>query len=85
MVSMKKEQIMEMLVSAVAVEVKAEGAKEPRSPYLLIPHNGDDVKFLELTKSQAEFFYWMQSECMIDECDYELLALDGSNTRWQKP
>lgn len=82
---MKKEQIMEMLVSAVAVEVKSEGVKEPRFPYLLIPHNGDDVKFLQLTKSQAEFFDWMQGECMIDECDYELLPLAESGINWQKP
>lgn len=82
---MKKEQIMEMLMSAVAVEVKAEGAPEPRSPYLLISHSGDYVKFLELTKSQAGFFYWMQNECMIDECDYELLALNDGNARWEKP
>ena len=82
---MRKEQIMEMLMSAVAVEVKTEGAEEPRFPYLLIPHNGDDVKFLQLTKSQAEFFDWLQGECMIDECDYELLALNDSNTSWEKP
>ena len=81
---MGKEQILEMLMSAVQVEVKSEGC-EPRSPYLLIPHNGDDVKFLQLTKSQAEFFDWLQGECMIDECDYELLPLAESGINWQKP
>jgi hypothetical protein len=82
---MRKEQIMEMLMSAVAVEVKAEGAEEPRSPYLLIPHNGDDVKFLQLTKSQVELLKWLFDECLLYADDFELLSLSGDRVQWQKP
>lgn len=81
---MKKEQIMEMLMTAVVAETGGQ-TEEPRFPYLLIPYNGDNVKFLRLTKSQAEFFDWMQGECMIDECDYELLPLAETGIDWQTP
>ncbi|MBR5314179.1 MAG: hypothetical protein IKU45_02055 [Clostridia bacterium] len=82
---MGKEQILEMLMSAVAVEVKSEGAEEPRFPYLLIPHNGDDVKFLELTKSQVELFKWLFDECLLYGDSLELLSLSGDAVRWEKP